>query len=139
MATNDIETIKKELQGFAEVEMPYKFEKQDMIKYITLCEDSEKFYYGGLFVKMGHEKIMVSNGGKQWYFPTKIRDDENNVIYVSRIFIKKNMPGGTISQKENQQTIQAQQMIIEKMTNMINLLKRENNKYKGVIKKMKQI
>ena len=139
MATDDIETIKQELQGFFEVEMPYKFEKGDLIKYITLCGDSEKFYYGGTYVSIGHEKIIVTNGGKQWSFPTKIRDDENDVIYVSRIFLKKNMTGGTKHNNQDKQTIQAQQMVIETMTKTIQKLTKENQTYKQAIHRMKQI
>ena len=97
MATDDIEIIKRELKNCLEVELPYNFKTTDVIKYITLNEDSEKFYIGGKFVKMGQERIILSNGGKDWAFKTKVRDDNNNVIYKSRIFIEKNndnMVGG---------------------------------------------
>ena len=88
MSTENISVIQKELEGFSEVKLPYPFKLGDTIKYITLCDETEKFYFGGNFVKMGQERIVLSHGGKQWSFQTKIRDDQNDVIYISRIFLK---------------------------------------------------
>ena len=145
MATDDIEIIKRELKNCLEVELPYNFKTTDVIKYITLNEDSEKFYIGGKFVKMGNERIVLSNGGKDWSFKTKVRDDNNNVIYKSRIFIEKNdddnMVGGNNkgNTKELNDIIISQQKVIDKMTIMIKNYKLENDKYKLYIQKLKHM
>ena len=144
MATDDIEIIKRELKNCLEVELPYNFKTTDVIKYITLNEDSEKFYIGGKFVKMGQERIVLSNGGKDWSFKTKVRDDNNNVIYKSRIFIEKNndnMVGGNNegTTKELNDIIISQQKVIDKMTIMIKNYKLENDKYKLYIQKLKHM
>lgn len=140
MSTENISVIQKELEGFSEVKLPYPFKPGDTIKYITLYDETEKFYFGGNFVKMGQERIVLSHGGKQWSFQTKIRDDQNDVIYISRIFLKQSkqsMEGG--SQKNLQKTVEAQQLVIEKMTHMIHKLQTANEKYKQAFETMKKI
>ena len=141
MTTTDIDVIRKELNNFVEVELPYKFTESDHIKYITLKGDDEQFYKGGKFVKYGNEKIILSNGGKQWSFKTKVRNNNNDVIYVSRIFINKNNSNKIKNIQENQlnKTILAQQKIIDKMSEKIILLENENKKYKNIIINLKKI
>lgn len=139
MTTDDIETIKKELHDCVEIELPYKFENSDHIKYITLKDNSELFYYGGKFVKYGHETIILSNGGKQWSFKTKIRDNNNKIIYISRIFINKKNDNLNCDEKHLIDTIKAQQNVIEKMTEIIRQLNTENEKYKNIVTRLKRI
>ena len=94
---------------------------------------------------MGNERIVLSNGGKGWAFKTKVRDDNNNVIYKSRIFIEKNnddnMVGGNNkgNTKELNDIIISQQKVIDKMTIMIKNYKLENDKYKLYIQKLKHL
>ena len=144
MATDDIEIIKRELKNCLEVELPYNFKTTDNIKYITLTNDTEKFFIGGKFVKYGNERIVLCNGGKDWSFKTKVRDDNNNIIYKSRIFIEKNddmvggeKQGGGVD--ELKQIILSQQKVIDKMTIMIKNYKLENDKYKLYIQKLKHL
>tara|TARA_B110001469_G_C9630667_1_gene315446 strand:+ start:1604 stop:2035 length:432 start_codon:yes stop_codon:yes gene_type:complete len=142
MATEDIDIIKKNLIDCVEIELPYKFTNNDHIKYITLKGESELFYNGGKFVKYGNESIILSNGGKQWSFKTKVRNNDNYIIYNSRIFIEKNKINTLnldIDIKQLKDTITTQQIVIEKMTTIINTLNKENLKYKNVINKLKQI
>ena len=45
----DITIIREELNGFAEVEMPYDFPEDCHIKYITMKDNEESFSTGGKF------------------------------------------------------------------------------------------
>ena len=124
--TTDIDKIKYELNGFEEVKLPYTFNKNDIIKYITLKNDNELFYTGGKFIQYGNECIFVENANKKWCFKTKIRDDDNNIIYTSRIFIKKDeciIDNKKI--KELNEIIKAQQTLIDKMSIKIKILERK--------------
>ena len=66
---------------------------------------------------------MLSKGNSQWSFPTKIRDDNNNVIYTSRIFIEHEDIDCDDKYIEYIETIKAQQLVIEKLTLKYNRLK----------------
>lgn len=139
MATEDINKIKAELKECVEIELPYDFKTTDMIKYITLNGKSEKFYIGGKFTKYGNERIILNNGGKEWSFKTKIRDNNNNIIYTSRIFLVKNkeLPFG--KPDELRDIVISQQKVIDKMSLIIKKYQHENEKYKLAINKLKQI
>ena len=56
----------------------------EKIKYITLDKDTqtEMFYNGGEYFKMGNELIFLQNGPSTWSFRTKLRDDDNNIYYT---------------------------------------------------------
>jgi hypothetical protein len=139
MATEDINKIKSELKECVEIELPYDFKTTDMIKYITLNGKSEKFYIGGKFTKYGNERIILNNGGREWSFKTKIRDNNNNIIYTSRIFLVKNkeLPFG--KPDELRDIVISQQKVIDKMSLIIKKYQHENEKYKLAITKLKHI
>jgi len=140
----DISTIREELKDYEEVEMPYTFIVNSHVKYITLEEDtnSEAFYMGGTFLKMGNERVYLQSGPATWNIPVKVRDDNNNVIYESKFFVeiddetRQNVEKGK-EIKEYEKIIKAQQMVIEKMTISIKQDKLKIQKYESVIQKLK--
>ena len=64
----DISKIRKELDGYEEIELPYNFERGCHIKYITLKDDDESFYLGGSFQNLGNDCIILKNNSKSWSF-----------------------------------------------------------------------
>ena len=52
----DISIIREELKDHEEVEMPYPFEPDTHIKYITLKGNHSSFYRGGTFIKWEMKK-----------------------------------------------------------------------------------
>jgi len=116
MSQEYIDYIKQELLNFEEIKPPFNIKTNAHIKYITICNGKEKFFTGGEFVRLGNERIVLSKGNSEWSFPTKIRDNNNNIIYNSRVFIKINDPSCDIVLDEYIKTIKAQQFVIEKLT-----------------------
>lgn len=139
----DIKTINNELKQYEEIEIPYIFKNGINIKYITAINNEEVFSNGGEFVKMGNEKIFLRNGPYIWSVPTKLRDNNSNIIYKSRFFIK-NVKNTNKEIIKLQQIINAQQKVIKKMTKNIENLnielnnsKKKNIEYKKYINKIK--
>ena len=138
---SDISEIRKILKNYVEVELPYDFKEGENIKYITLDKNtnSELFYEGGEYLRIGNERIFLQNGPSTWQFQTKIRNDENDIIYNSKIYVEKDE-----DEKINedvlllQKTIKAQQMVIEKMTKNIKEDKIKIQKYENIIQKLKK-
>lgn len=137
---NDINKIQYELIGFSEVKLPYKFKKNDKIKYITIKNNSESFYTGGSFVRFGNECIILTNGTKQWSFKTVIRNDINDIIYNSRIFLKNSEDKYNDKELiELKKIIKSQQTIIDKMSHNLKLQEKKINKYENMLQKLKSI
>jgi len=111
-----IDYIRKELNNCEEIEAPFNIKLNQRIKYITIYNGKEKFFTGGNFVRLGNEKIILSKGNSQWSLKTKIRDNNNNILYKSRIFIEHNENICSKETSEYIDTIKAQQMVIEKLT-----------------------
>jgi hypothetical protein len=137
---NDISEIRKILKDYVEVELPYDFKIGEDIKYITLDKNtnSEFFFNGGEYVKVGNELIYLQNGPSNWSIKTKLRDDDNNIYYTSKIFVKDEVE--ETHSKDIlmlQKTIKAQQMVIEKMTKTIKEDKIKIQKYENYIQKFK--
>ena len=133
----DIILIKKELEGFEEIEFPYPLKPGIIVKYITARNDEETFFIGGKFVKMGNEKIYLSNGGPNWTVPIKVRDDECNIQYESRFFIPSKEDVKPKEVIELEKIIKAQQDVLEKMTETIKNDKIQLSKYISIITKLK--
>ena len=135
---NDISEIRKILKDYVEVELPYDFKKEEDIKYITLDKNTqtESFFNGGEYVKSGNELIYLQNGPINWSIKTKLRDDDNNIYYTSRIYVRD-----IIEETHSkdimmlQKTIRAQQMVIEKMTKTIREDKIQIQKYENLLQK----
>ena len=133
----DIILIKRELEGFEEIEFPYPLKPGIVVKYITAKDDEESFFTGGKFVKMGNEKIYLTNGGPNWTVPIKVRDDECNIQYESRFFIPSKEDVKPKEVIELEKIIKAQQDVIEKMTETIKNDKIQLGKYVSIITKLK--
>ena len=138
----NISTIQKELRGYEQVDMPYTFTPKTKIKYITLEEstNSEGFFVGGEYSRMGNERVILQNGPSIWSVPVRVRDDNNDIIYESKFFVPKDDTVDiekTKDVKELEKTIQAQQMVIEKMTTTIRNDKIKLQKYENIIQKLK--
>jgi len=138
--TTDISTIKNELKGFEEVEIPYIFIKGEPVKYITMKLDEELFYIGGNFVRMGNERIVINNGGSQWSFRTRLRNNNNDITYHSRIFVKKDyISDDSIEVKEYQKIVETQQKIINTLSRNFKTYEKKLVKEMETNEKLKQI
>ena len=138
----DISIIQKELRGYEQVDIPYTFIPDTKIKYITLEEstNSEGFFIGGDYLRMGNERIVLQNGPSIWSVPIRVRDDNNDIIYESKFFVPKDDTVDVEKSKdikELEKTIKAQQMVIEKMTNTIKNDKIKLQKYENIIQKLR--
>ena len=141
--TTNLTTIRESLKNCEEVELPYDFEIGENIKYITLDKNTqtELFFNGGEYVKMGNELIFLQNGPSTWSLRTKLRDDNNNIYYTSRVFIEKKKRDNIYKDKDVKMlkdTIKAQQKVIEKMTKTIREDKIKIQKYENYIHKNKK-
>ena len=87
----NISTIQKELRGYEQVDIPYTFTPKTKIKYITLEEstNSEGFFVGGGYLRMGNERVVLQNGPSIWSVPVRVRDDNNDIIYESKFLFLK--------------------------------------------------
>ena len=71
----DVTQIKKELQGFQEIDISYPLNKQCFLHYITLDNDEEFFYKGGYFSNYAFNKIIIINDkNKKKSFPIHYKD-----------------------------------------------------------------
>ena len=64
----------------------------------------------------------MQNGPSNWSFRTKLRDDNNDIYYTSRIFVEKKKSDNIYKDKDVKmlkETILAQQRVIERMTKTI--------------------
>jgi len=140
--TTNLTTIRDSLKNCEEIELPYDFKVGEKIKYITLDKDTqtEMFYNGGEYVKIGNELIFLQNGPSNWSFRTKLRDDNNDIYYTSRVFIEKKKSDNIYKDKDVKmlkETILAQQRVIERMTKTIRDDKIKIQKYENYIHKNK--
>jgi len=140
--TTNLTTIRDSLKNCEEIELPYDFKVGEKIKYITLDKDTqtEMFYNGGEYVKIGNELIFLQNGPSNWSFRTKLRDDNNDIYYTSRIFVEKKKSDNIYKDKDVKmlkETILAQQRVIERMTKTIREDKIKIQKYENYIHKNK--
>ena len=140
--TTNLTTIRNSLKNCEEIELPYFFKLGEKIKYITLDKDTqtEMFYNGGEYVKIGNELIFLQNGPSNWSFRTKLRDDNNDIYYTSRIFVEKKKIDNIYKDKDVKmlkETITAQQRVIERMTKTIREDKIKIQKYENYIYKNK--
>ena len=136
----DISEIKKHLKDCVEIELPYPFEKEVYIKYITLKDKEELFYLGGKFIRLLNDKIVLSNAGKSWTVPINIKNKEGDIIYKSRFFVDKNFNKEKDSEEvlELKSIIGSQQDIIDKMSKSLKLKSEENEKMKSILIRIKE-
>ena len=123
--STDLTFIRQSLKGCEEITLPYKFPKNCWIKYITIKNDDEAFYEGGVFSGMGNQKIFLKNGNTKITVPTCIKDDDGNVMYRSRFFINLHKQTDCeIKKNELEKTIISQQHVIKKMAEQLRILEK---------------
>jgi hypothetical protein len=135
----DIKVIKKHLKDCSEIELPYPFEKEVYIKYITLKEDEETFSLGGKFIRLLDGKIVLSNAGKSWAVPINIKNKQGDIIYKSRFFVDKDFDKEKDSEEvlELKSIIKTQQEIIDKMSKSLKVKSDENEKMRIILQRIK--
>ena len=79
--------------------------------------DSEFFYEGGIYTKMGNNNILLKNGSKNTYVKLNFYKDNGYILYKTRLFIEKEEEKECEGKKkeEYEKIIHTQQQIIEKM------------------------
>jgi len=135
----DINIIKKHLKDCSEIELPYPFNKEVYIKYITLKDGEEIFSLGGKFMRLLDDKIILSNAGKSWTVPINLKNKKGDIIYKSRFFVDKNFDKEKDLDEvlELKSIIKAQQEIIDKMSKSLKLKSDENEKMKIILQRIK--
>ena len=135
----DINVIKKHLKDCSEIELPYPFDKEVYIKYITLKEGEEYFSLGGKFIRLLDGKIVLSNAGKSWTVPINLKNKQGDIIYKTRFYVDKNFNKEKESEEviELKSIIKAQQEIIDKMSKSLKLKSDENEKMKIILQRIK--
>ena len=127
----DIQTIKKELEKFVEIKLPFNFKNDTIIKYITIKNNKEYFYHGGKFKNFGNQKIFLYNTSRSWAVPINYKDKYGNIYYSTRFFIQNDhdkIQNNNKDIKELESIIQTQQNVIDKLTKKIKELTIINNK-----------
>lgn len=125
MILTDIGEIKKELKDHNKIELPYAFDENCHIKYLTLKNKEEYFYTGGKFVKQTGNRIILTNNGNTWSVPTILLDKDGNIIYKTTFFIMKSSKQCDQKIEELKKIIETQQSIIKKMTKHIQHLEKK--------------
>ena len=86
--------------------------------YINGCDmgnDSEFFYTGGKYVKMGDNQIILKSGGSTKYVPLQVKEEDGTVLYRTRLFVENKEACNEKQKEEYEKIIHTQQQIIEKM------------------------
>jgi ribosomal protein L36 len=128
----DISKIREYLEGYVEVEMPYEFEKNSEIQYIT-CEldgegnvSCESFYPNCKFIRRCNDILIINHNNLTKKVPICRRSKDGVVTYQSRFYIPDNELNELNECKENthelKETIKYQQEIIEKSVERIKTL-----------------
>jgi hypothetical protein len=128
----DISKIREYLEGYVEVELPYEFEKNSSIQYITCEYDKEgnisrdSFYPNCKFLRRCNDIILLESNTLIKRVPIYKRDKEGNITYQSRFFIREEVED-SLKECENDKsellkTIKYQQNIIEKCSERIKTL-----------------
>ena len=124
----DITLIRKELDGFAPVEMPYDFTKGCLIKYLSL-KDNDIVMNSGRFRAYENDNIRLYGGPSDWLTRTCYRNSDGTICIEKtkhlRFFIceaeenERNQSGGgktkEKSSKELNEMIVYQQGILDKL------------------------
>ena len=128
----DISKIREYLEGYVEVEMPYEFEKNSEIQYIT-CEldgegnvSCESFYPNCKFIRRCNDILIINHNNLTKKVPICRRSKDGIVTYQSRFYIPDKPDNELNECKENthelKETIKYQQEIIEKSVERIKTL-----------------
>jgi len=118
----DLSLIRKELIGYAEVEMPYEFPIDCNIKYLTLVKDEELFSSGGKFKRICNDFITLQNNTASWRVPVCIREKTGIITYNTRFFIPEDTNETIENPKKDDENILEYKKIIEYQQNIIHKL-----------------
>jgi len=130
----DIKVIKESLVDHVEVELPYPFKENTMIKYISLKDGEQYFSNGGRYIRMLDKKVLLQNSGRAWTVPTEICNKQGDIIYKSRFFVHKDFEKeDNRKEKELESVIKSQQAVIKKLSQQVKLKSEENEKLKMYI------
>ncbi len=114
----DISKIRKELEGYEQIELPYDLNQNCFLKYIIIDNENESFKRGGKFVTYGNDSILLKN--KSNTFPVKIckknPDGSIDENYKVIFFSKEEKNTCTKEIQEFKDTITYQQSIINKLS-----------------------
>ena len=131
----DLSLIRKELIGYAEVEMPYEFPIDCNIKYLTLVKEDELFSTGGKFKRICNDFITLQNNTTSWRVPICIRNKKGKISYSTRFFIpedtnetKTESKNEEANAKEYKNIIEYQQNIIHKLTGRVTEVELQKHK-----------
>ena len=115
--SQDISYIRKAIRSCEEVDSPYDIKIGQHVKYITLKDNSEFFYEGGIYSMMGDNKIILKNKTKTEHVPLILKNPDGYVLYKTRLFVVNQDENKCEGKKkeEYEKIIQNQQQIIEKM------------------------
>ena len=111
----DLNYIKKEIKDCTEVDSPYDIKLGQIVKYITLEGDSEFFYPGGKYIRMGDNKIVLKVDKSTVPVNLTYIDTNGYVFYKTRLFIKDDDKEECKNKEEYEKIIATQQQIIEKL------------------------
>ncbi len=141
--SQDLATIRKELKGFKEVDSAFDLKKGKRVKYITVKDNGEEYFYsGGEYKRMGDNKIYLDASPPSCIL--KVIDKIGNITYSTRLFTEdEELERCTKDKKEYVKIIETQQRIIETMTEKIknnsdimNQINEKNKKYEDIIKQL---
>lgn len=127
----DISKIREYLDGYVEVELPYDFNKDEPIQYITCEYDKEgniscdSFFPNCKFIRRCNDILIIESNTLIKRVPMYKRDKEGNIIYQSRFFIREEVDESKECENDKSEllkTIQYQQEIIEKCSERIKTL-----------------
>ena len=115
--SQDLEFIKNELKNCEEIDSYQDLELGNYIKYITIKGNDEFFYTGGIYKKLGDNKIFLKKGGRSWSVPLTYKNKEGEIIYKTRLFNQLNNCSKEMD--EYKKIIHNQQQIIEKLNQQL--------------------
>lgn len=116
--SQDLDFIKKNLKNCEEIDSYQDLELGKHIKYITIKGNDEYFYTGGIYKRLGDNKIFLKHGGRSWSVPLTYKNKEGEIIYKTRLFNQVN----NCSSKEideYKKIIYNQQQIIETLNKQL--------------------
>jgi len=128
--SQDLSFIKEELSTCEEFTNPFDIDIQSHVKYITLKDRQEYFYTGGKYIGMIDNKIILKTQKRNVYIPLTIKNPNGTILYKTRLFVMDDNIVPSRTHDEYQSIINAQQSIIETMTQTIASLSDKNNEYK---------
>jgi len=138
--SKDITVIKEELKTCDEVTLPYEFEKDTWIKYITLRGEDEVFFKGGSYCSRGNGCIYLKNKSLKWPVKTHIKDDDGEIIYHPRFFIDTTYSSCSKELKEQMKIVKTYQNVIDKLVTKLEeletcnkVLQVESNEYLSLV------